>query len=308
MAAIPLNALRTFEAVARNLSFSKGARDLNVSTAAVSSQIRALEERLNQKLFRRHGRQVSLTAAGRKLFPGVQRGMRELRQAVQRADADRSEGVVNISMMPSFLQKWLMPRLGGFQDEHPDLDLRISTDDAQVDFAVTDFHAAIRFGPGKWSDLNAQRLMGDFVIPVCSPRYLDKHGALDSVTDLENHDLLYVDSPVLESWFREAGEHGRHRHQRLLNDATAILLAAELGEGIALSRWSLVARDIAAGRLVRPLQLTVATDWSYFFISPSQHHEMPKIRSLYSWLKAQCNAFAAPDGGANENRAPLAGD
>ncbi len=295
MPSVPLNALRTFEAVARHLSFSEGARDLNVTTAAVSSQIRTLEERLNQKLFRRHGRQVSLTAAGRKLYPGVQRGLRELRQAVQLVNADRSEGVVNVSMMPSFLQKWLMPRLSEFQDQHTDLDLRISTDDAQVDFATTDFHAAIRFGPGNWPDLEAERLMGDFVTPVCSPRYLEQHGSLDSVQELEQHDLLYVDSPVLNSWFREVGEYGRQRHQRLLNDATAILLAAELGEGIALSRWSLVARDIAAGRLVRPIPKTVATDWSYYFISPSHHREMPKIRVFYQWLKAQCDAFPGPD-------------
>ena len=221
--------------------------------------------------------------------------MRELRQAIQRVEADRSEGVVNVSMMPSFLQKWLMPRLGEFQDEHADLDLRISTDDAQVDFAITDFHAAIRFGPGNWPDLEAGKLMGDFVVPVCSPRYLDRHGTLGSVTDLENHDLLYVDSPVLNSWFREVGEYGRHRRQRLLNDATAILLAAELGEGIALSRWSLVARDIAAGRLVRPIQRTVATDWSYFFVAPAHHQEMPKIRAFFHWLKTQCDAFPGPD-------------
>lgn len=294
MSSLPLNALRTFEAVARHLSFSQGARDLNVSTAAVSSQIRALEERLNQQLFRRHGRQVSLTAAGRKLYPGVQRGMRELRQAVQRLEADRNEGVVNISMMPSFLQKWLMPRLGEFQVQHKELDLRISADDKPVDFNTTDFHAAIRFGPGNWPDLEIDKLMGDYVVPVCSPRYLAEHGHLDSVTDLEGHDLLFVDSPVLHSWFREVGDYGKHRHQRLLNDATAILLAAELGEGIALSRWSLVARDLAAGRLVRPLRRVVETDWSYYFISPSQQVEMPKIAAFHDWLKAQCAAFGGP--------------
>lgn len=300
MPSVPLNALRTFEAVARHLSFSQGAQELNVTTAAVSSQIRVLEERLNQKLFRRHGRQVSLTAAGRKLFPGVQRGMNELRQAVQRVDADRSEGVLNISMMPSFLQKWLMPRLGGFQEAHADLDLRISADDAPVDFATTDFHAAIRFGPGKWPGLEAERLMGDYVVPVCSLRYLATHGALQGAADLERHDLLYVDSPVLDSWFREVGDYGRLRHQRLLNDAPAILLAAELGEGIALSRWSLVARDISAGRLVRPIQRAVKTDWSYYFIAPAHHREMPKVKTFQSWLKAQCDDFGGPgDQGAS---------
>ena len=111
MPTVPLNALRTFEAVASRLSFAKGAEALNVTPAAVSSQIRALEQRLNQPLFRRHGRQISLTEAGQKLLPGVQRGLAELRQAVEVVSQDRSEGVLNVTMMPSFLQKWLMPRM-----------------------------------------------------------------------------------------------------------------------------------------------------------------------------------------------------
>ncbi len=111
---------------------------------------------------------------------------------------------------------------------------------------------------------------------------------------MSRHDLLYVDSPVLDSWFREVGDHGRLRRQRLLNDATAILLAAELGEGIALSRWSLVARDISAGRLVRPVRQAVATDWSYYFIAPPHHREMPKVKTFHDWLKAQCDDFAGP--------------
>lgn len=296
MPSVPLNALRTFEAVARHLSFSRGADELNVSTAAVSSQIRALEERLNQRLFRRRGRQVSLTAAGRKLFPGVERGMRELRQAVQRIDADRSEGVLNISMMPAFLQKWLMPRLAKFRHHHEDIDLRVSADDGHVDFDSTDFHAAIRFGPGAWQNLESEHLLEDWILPVCSPRFLELHGPMDSPDNLQHHDLLYVDSPVWNAWFREMGDQGRARRLKLLNDTMAILMAAELGEGIALSRWSLVARDLAAGRLVRPIDTMVRTDWSYWFALPAHHLDMPKVRRFRDWLKAECEQFERPEG------------
>src|SRR5210317_1333477 len=138
MANIPLNALRTFEAVASHMSFARGAEALHVTPAAVSTQIRALEQRLNQPLFHRHGRQVSLTEAGSKLLPGVQRGLAELRQAVQEISQDRSEGVLNVSMMPSFLQKWLMPRLVGFYSKQPEIDLRINVDNENVDFNVSD--------------------------------------------------------------------------------------------------------------------------------------------------------------------------
>jgi LysR family glycine cleavage system transcriptional activator len=291
---VPLNALRTFEAVARHLSFSRGAEELNVSTAAVSSQVRALEERLNQRLFRRRGRQVTLTAAGRKLFPGVERGMRELRLAVQRLDAERSGGVLNVSMMPSFLQKWLMPRLGAFQDAHPDLDLRISADDNRIDFEQTDFHAAIRFGPGDAEGLVSEHLLDDWILPVCSPRFLERHGSFSGPEDLAQHDLLFVDSPVWDPWFETVGGHGRERRQKILNDALAILMAAELGEGIALTRWSLVARDLAAGRLVRPVDTLVSTEWSYHFTLPSHHVDMPKIRTFRRWLREECERFERP--------------
>lgn len=291
---VPLNALRTFEAVARHLSFSRGAEELNVTTAAVSSQVRALEGRLNQRLFRRQGKQIALTAAGRKLFPGVERGMRELRLAVQRLDADRSGGVLNISMMPSFLQKWLMPRLGDFQDAHPNLDLRISADDARVDFDKSDFHAAIRFGPGTWEGLESELLLEDWILPVCSPRYVERHGPITGADALAHHPLLFVDSEVWDPWFERVGTTGREKRQKILNDALAILMAAELGEGIALTRWSLVARDLAAGRLVRPIDTIVPTRWAYHFTLPTHHAAMPKVLTFKSWLKAECDGFERP--------------
>lgn len=294
MATMPLNALRTFEAVARHLSFSRGAEELNVTTAAVSAQVRALEERLNQRLFRRHGREVALTAAGRKLFPGVERGMRELRQAVQRVDEDRNEGVLNVSLMPAFLQKWLMPRLAVFQAAHEDIDLRLGADNDHVDFLNSDVHAAVRFGPGEWEGLHEEPLLEDWILPVCSPRYLHLRGPIETPADLAGHDLLYVDSGIWDDWFDAVGNAGRDRHQKLLNDTLSILMAAELGEGIALSRWSLVARDIAAGRLVRPLRTVVRSRWSYWFVMPPHHQAMPKVRRFYDWLKAECDRFQRP--------------
>lgn len=296
MPSVALNALRTFEAVARHRSFSRGARELHVTTAAVSSQIRSLEARLNQKLFRRKGREISLTAAGRKLYPGVERGMRELRQAVQRVELDRSEGVLNISMMPAFLQKWLMPRLGDFLEAHPDIDLRVSADDNRVDFDTTDFHAAIRFGPGHWAGLVSEPLMTDWILPVCSPRYLEQHEPIRNVEDLARRDLLYVESDVWDAWFAAVGEEGRGRRQKILNDTLSILMAAELGEGIALARWSLVARDLAAGRLVRAVDRVVETEWSYWFTLPPHHEDMPKVRAFHAWIRTEFEDFGAPPG------------
>ncbi len=295
MVNLPLNALRTFEAVASRLSFSEGARALNVSPAAVSSQIRQLEERLNQPLFRRHGKTISLTGAGRKLLPGVQRGMEELRKAMRIVDQDRSGGVLNVSMVPTFLQKWLMPRLADFYQSNPDIDLRVNVHNELVNFSDTDFHAAIRFGPGEWKGLNAERILRDWIMPVCSPRLLREIGPIESAEQLQEHKLLFVESEVWDAWFRVIGDGGRKKRWPLLNDSLAILMAAEQGEGIALSRWSLVARDISAGRLVRPINTVVRTDWSYYFVTPPAYSDMPKVIQFRKWILEQCKAFAPPD-------------
>ncbi len=295
MAAIPLNALRTFEAVASRLSFAKGAEALNVSPAAVSSQIRSLEQRLNQPLFHRQGRQITLTETGRKLLPGVQRGLAELRRAMQTVSQDRSEGVLNLSMMPTFLQKWLMPRLTEFYDFQPQIDLRINADNTQVNFEHSDFHAAIRFGTGKWPGVKAGKMLDDWILPVCSPRLLREIGPLKSIEELQQHDLLFVESEVWDAWFRVLGESGRDSHWPLLNDSLSILMAAEQGQGIALSRWSLVARDIAAGRLVRPIDTVVRTDWSYYFVAPPHYYDLPKVAAFRDWIMGHCERFERPE-------------
>jgi len=293
MPSIPLNALRTFEAVASRLSFSKGAEALNVTPAAVSSQIRSLEQRLNQSLFHRQGRQISLTEAGRKLLPGVQRGLAELRQAVEVASQDRLEGVLNVSMMPSFLQKWLMPRLAGFYNAKPQIDLRINVDNTLVNFDQSDMHAAVRLGAGDWAGLKSVKLMDDWILPVCSRRLLRKIGPVQSVDALQN-DLLFAPSGVWDAWFREFGESIRDSRWSLLNDSISILMAAEQGEGVALSRWSLVARDIKARRLVRPIETAVKADWSHYFVAPPHYFDLPKVADFRDWLLDHCSQFEPP--------------
>jgi len=292
---LPLNALRTFEAVASRLSFSKGADALHVSPAAVSSQIRALEERLGTPLFVRNGRNVTLTEAGGKLLPGVQRGLAEFRKAVQTLEQDAAEGVLNVSMVPTFLQKWMMPRLADFYDSKAQIDLRINAENTLVNFNESDFHAAIRFGPGSWPGLKAVKLLDDWILPVCSPGLLREIGPIESAEDLQQHSLLFVESEIWEAWFRALGEHSRNRRWPLLNDSLSILMAAEQGQGIALSRWSLVARDLAAGRLVRPFPRVVKTDWSYFFVSPPHYFNIPKVVFFREWMEESCQMFEKPE-------------
>jgi LysR family glycine cleavage system transcriptional activator len=295
MSQLPLNALRTFEAVATRLSFSKGAEALHVSPAAVSSQIRALEERLRTPLFVRNGRTISLSEAGGRLLPGIQRGMGEIRKALKALDQDLAEGVLNVSMVPTFLQKWMMPRLADFYEGESQIDLRINADHTLVNFGESDFHAAIRFGPGSWAGLKAVKLLDDWILPVCSPKLLREIGPIESTEDLLQHSLLFVESEVWDAWFRALGEDRKNRRWPLLNDSLSILLAAEQGQGIALSRWSLVARDLAAGRLVRPIPKVVRTDWSYFFVSPPHYFDIPKVVFFREWMEESCQMFEKPE-------------
>ena len=296
MPTVPLNALRTFEAVATRMSFSEGAKALHVSPAAVSSQVRALEERINQPLFHRHGRSIELTEAGRLLLPGVQRGLAELRKAMQIIEQHRNEGALNVSMVPIFLHKWMMPRLTKFYRVAPDVDLRVNADSANVSFDDTDFHAAIRFGPGKWPGTRSIKLMDDWILPVCGPGYLEEHGPIDSTADLQKHRLLYVESEIWDAWFRDIGVHSEGQRLPRFNDALSVLLAAEQGQGIALSRWSLVARDMKLGRLVSPVARRVRTDWSYFFVAPDHFWDMPKVAAFRDWMVGICQAFDTPEG------------
>jgi LysR family glycine cleavage system transcriptional activator len=277
---LPLNALRTFEAVASRLSFSKGAEALNVSPAAVSSQIRNLEDRLNQPLFHRQGRNISLTRAGERLLPGVQRGLAEFNKAMRELEQDRSEGILNVSMVPSFLQKWLTPRLADFYTALSSIDLRINADNAVVNFDESDFHAAIRFGPGKWPGLKASKLLDDWILPVCSP------------------DLLAEIGPIRlwGEWFEfeATGDRDEQRRWPLMNDSLSILGAAEQGHGIALTRWSLVAADLDAGRLVRPIPVVVKMDWAYYFVAPPHYFDIPKVSIFRAWMEESCLMFEKP--------------
>lgn len=295
MKSIPLNALRTFEAVASRLSFSKGAEALHVTPAAVSSQIRALEDRLDQKLFHRQGRNVTLTVAGRRLLPGVQRGLQELNQAVRLIEQDRSDGVLTVSTMPSFMQRWLAHRLAEFYKAHPEIDLRINASNAVVDFASTDFHAAIRFGPGQWTALRSVKLMDDWIVPVCSPEFLEQHGPFETAEDLGKHNILVVDDEMWNQWVGSLGGAEIQRNWPALDDSVTLMIMAEQGHGVALARWSVVARDLEAGRLVRAIPTAVRTNWSYYFVAPPDYFDMPKVKVLREWLFEHASRFEKPD-------------
>jgi LysR family glycine cleavage system transcriptional activator len=294
---LPLNALRVFEAVATHLSFTAAARELGVTTAAVSAQVKSLEADIGVALFRRHTRAVALTQEGAELLPGVRRGLDELRRAVDRIRRERVGGMLNLSVPNEFLQRWLLPRLGEFTRRHPEIEVRFGPARTALDFTRDDFHAAIRYGTGQWPGLKAERLLDEWVFPVCSPALLAKLGPIETLADFARYPLLHSRSEPWVDWLRRVGgDTTRAETVPLLEDASATLAAVEQGKGVALARWSLVAADLAAGRLVRPMLPSVQQQSAWFLIAPPEHFSLPKVVRFRGWLVDCCHEFAPPTG------------
>ena len=292
---LPLTALRAFEAAASQLSFAAAAAKLHVSPAAISQQVRALEIALGHALFERQGGSMRLTREGARLLPRVKRGFDELRRAMDEARQAQDGKRLNVSLLASFLQRWLLPRLPEFQSAHPDIDLRLSASNQLVDPGDSDFHAAIRFGAGRWPGVQAQHLLDDWLVPVCNADLLRRLGPITSVDDLGRHPLLHTDSEPWNDWVKPL--FGR-RHQvpprAELDDSASALIAAERGYGVAMARWSLVAGDVQAGRLACAADSAVRHHRAYFFVTSAAKAGLPSVRILAGWLQGAAAASDPP--------------
>jgi LysR family transcriptional regulator, glycine cleavage system transcriptional activator len=287
----PLNALRAFEAAARHLSFTRAAADLSVTQAAISHQIKSLEEHLGLPLFRRLNRALMLTEAGQTLFPAVRDALDGLAQATDRLRERESGGTLTVSTLPSFAVKWLVPRMSRFQDRHPDIDLRISAKEHLVDFARDDIDVAIRFGAGTWSGLTAEWLAEEVLTPVCSPALLP---GLRCPADLTHATLLHEDMlplagfPTWETWLTAAGVGGVDAHRGPRFSHTHLMLqAAMAGRGVACGLLLFAGDDLAAGRLVEPFDFRLPTRFSYYLVFPPAAADRPKIRAFREWVKSE---------------------
>jgi LysR family glycine cleavage system transcriptional activator len=206
----PLNAVRAFEAAARHLSFTRASEELNVTQAAVSHQVKALEDRLGVLLFRRLNRGLLLTDAGSLYRKELEDILDRLEQATERLRATEAAGLLTVSTNTSFASKWLVPRLQRFRDRRPDVDVRIDADDALTDFRRDNVDLAIRYGGGVYPGLHSVKLLQDIVFPVCSPKLLEGPHPLRVPEDLRYHTLLRRPRVVEDwpSWLRTAGVTG----------------------------------------------------------------------------------------------------
>ncbi|QCO16556.1 transcriptional regulator GcvA (plasmid) [Azospirillum brasilense] len=282
----PLNALRAFESAARHLSFTKAAEELHVTQAAVSHQIKGLEEWLGMPLFRRMNRALILTETGQSYLPPVRDALDTLSHATERLFRMDGSGALTISTMPSFAAKWLVMRLGRFQARHPELEVRLHTTPQLVDFSQQDVDIGIRFGAGNWPGLRCDRLMTEDIYPVCSPSLLTGPRPLRCPEDLRHHTLLHDDYFITwGTWGEAAGIAGLdHARGPRFDDSALLLQVAAEGGGVALARGVLVADDVAAGRLVRLFDVHLPGNYAYYVAAPPHYFSRPKVKAFRDWL------------------------
>lgn len=291
-----LNGLRAFEAAARHLSFTKAAAELHVTQTAVSHQIRRLEEQLGLELFRRDGRGLRLSEAGRDYLPAVAAAFEDLRRATQKLRRGNDEGRLTVSTTGSFAVKWLVPKLGKFQARHPEIEVRVSSSIRLVDFERDDVDCAIRFGMGEWPGLIADWLLTEDMFPVCSPKLLSGPIPLTKPEDLALHTLIHISQAPDDwrQWLTASGLPDLKGAHDLEFDLSLMALAAAVdGLGVALGRSTIAGDDLAAGRLVQPFALTLRADAGYYFVTPKGSEKRPKIAAFRDWLLHEVRAGRA---------------
>jgi LysR family transcriptional regulator, glycine cleavage system transcriptional activator len=282
-----ISSVRAFEAAARLLSFTRAAGELNVTQSAVSHGVRDLEERFGVSLFHREGRALALTEAGRLYLPFAAEALSRLRLG-ERAlvDPQRKARVLTVSVSPSFAAKWLVPRLGAFSTEHPDLELRISANAQHIDFLDGEIDLAVRHGDGSWPQLECTRLCEEVLFPVCSPSLL-RGKPPRTPADVLKHTLVHHRSAdAWRSWLRSYGVSAPVKGAQglVVNEMSLAIDAAVSGQGIALARSALAHRDLAEGRLVRPMPESRSANFAYWIVFPPTSANLPKITRFREWL------------------------
>ncbi len=282
----PLNSLRAFEAAARNLSFTRAAEEMHVTQAAISHQVKALEDFLGVTLFTRGNRELLLTEEGQMYWPPVREMFERLADATERVRARKASGPLTVSVLPSFAIVWLVPRLQKFAERHPEIDVRIKASDAEADFLADNVDAAIYFGNGDWPDLNVTPLLEESLLPVCSPALLRGRKPLRTPQDLAHHTLLHDSSTdAWRQWLKHVGVKGVKSDVGPVFSHTAMVLqAAAHGQGVAIGHSVLAQAELLSGRLVCPFDQRLPLHEGYFLVTAKSSFERPKVKAFREWI------------------------
>ena len=298
----PLSALRAFEAAARHLSLTRAAEELHVTAGALSHRIRGLEELLGVKLFERKVRAIALTAAGRQLYPGLQTGFGHIRDAVASLDAAHAANILVVSTSPGLTSKWLARRLYRYSDEFADVDVRISSSFTNANFETDGVDIAVRHmgaDPAPDPALEIEKLVDIALVAVCSPRLIERHGAVKTANDLARLPLIHDESlstrvwaPNWSEWFAAAGVSGVDLRRGLhFNSADHALDAAGEGAGVLLAHDLMAYDDLHTGRLIVPVDLSLRAGRAFYLVWPKGRRQSRAAAEFRRWIKGEIAAM-----------------
>jgi LysR family glycine cleavage system transcriptional activator len=288
-------ALRTLEAAGRHLNFTRAADELGLTPAAVSYQIKEIEDQLGLILFTRTSRAIRLTESGRILFEAATDALDLLNRAVARGrKIARGTALLKVTADAHFATKWLMRRVDGFRDRYPGIELRFDISYGLRDFELDDIDIGVRFGSGKYPGLAADRLFDNIIIPVCSPRLLANGPPLKVPRDLFNHTLAHIEWsrqgvtwPNWRMWMAAAGiDDFDDSRVMVFGSSSDAVQAAMEGNAVALADFAMVANDLSEGRLIRPFDLGIrmAREFAYFLVYPEDTASDPRIAAFRAWI------------------------
>lgn len=293
----PLTALRAFEAAARHMSFAKAADELSVTPAALSFQIKSLEDHLGQPVFHRLNRAVALTEIGEMLAPGLQNGFTEIGAAWARARRFTDQSILTVTAGPAFTALWLAPRLFSFAAEHPEIELRFSASLKVMDFDRDDVDLAIRFGPRPDDTLFSRALADEWATPMMTPQLAESVTKPDDLTKLPllSDEVSEALRPSVDwdTWFQAANLPPPEIHGARFNQADHAVSAALAGTGAIMGRGSLTEGALRDGRLVMPFRLSLKTGSKYRLVCPHGVEKRPHVAAFMDWIDAQAESLRA---------------
>ena len=281
-----LNFLHTFESVARHLSFTLAAKELFITQAAVSHQIKVLEDYLGVKLFLRENRKVYLTSEGQKLLPAVVSGLQGISDSLESIRNYDTEDTLVVGVGSSFSANWLVHHLGKFYQSYPEINLhlKITNDDPEFETDGTDI--AVVWGQGEWLNVMFEQLMEVEFTPVCSPHLLDEVHPLRTPEDLIHYPLLDVEGyDVWKEWLEKAGiPEKKYRRRTIIRDSNVLIHSALNAHGIALSAVGIVQEYLDSGKLVRPFELSITAGGFIYLVYPEKSLRKPLVNLFKEWL------------------------
>jgi LysR family glycine cleavage system transcriptional activator len=293
----PLTALRAFEAAARHLSFARAADEIGVTPAALSFQIKSLEEHFGAPLFIRHNRRGELSEAGLTLSPGTSEGFRTLVAAWRAARRTLETNVLSITAGPAFTARWLAPRLFGFVQGYPEIELRFIATLRILDFGRDDVDVAIRFGrpPERERGVHQALRIGEWLTPMMHPDLVSCWPTPESLREaplIHQDDIAFL-RPAVDwpTWFRAAGVDHSEVHGPRFSQADHALDAAQAGAGVVLGRISLADRALRSGALVAPFELALVPDAGFRVLCPKGMETQPATRAFLGWLAQEVEAM-----------------